>query len=98
MALAGRSYSIKDQDTIVFETYKLVQEQDSLFHIPIVKNENNNLPVRFVLKFFSDTQLLFQNPTHDFPQVITYTKINSDSLVAEISGTQNDKREDNHFR
>ena len=46
--LTGKSYIVKEQDTIVFE-----------------------------------------NPQHDFPQIISYTKINADSLVAEISGSKN---------
>jgi len=47
------------------------------------------LPVRFATKTISETQLVFENPQHDFPQTISYTKITADSLVAEISGTKN---------
>lgn len=86
---SGKSYVLKEKDTIVFETIRLVQEQDGLFYIPIVKNQNDDLPVRFALKTISDTELIFENPRHDFPQMISYTKINKDSLVAEVSGTKN---------
>ncbi|HTN44834.1 MAG TPA: DUF6265 family protein [Flavipsychrobacter sp.] len=86
---SGRSYSIKDKDTIFFETIQLVQEQDGLYYIPAVKNQNEGLPVRFAPKVISEAQLVFENLQHDFPQIITYTKITSDSLVAEISGTKN---------
>lgn len=86
---AGKSYIVKEKDTIVFENIRLVQEQDGLFYIPIVKNQNGGLPVRFATKTISETQLVFENPQHDFPQIISYTKITSDSLIAEISGTKN---------
>lgn len=86
---AGKSYIVKEKDTIVFENIRLVQEQDVLYYIPTVKNQNEGLPVRFATKTISETQLVFENPKHDFPQIISYTKITSDSLVAEISGTKN---------
>lgn len=95
--LFGKSYILKDKDTVVFETIRLVQEQDSLFYIPTVRNQNNSLPVRFTLKKNSDTALVFENPKHDFPQVISYTKINADSLVAEISGMKNGQERKQRF-
>jgi hypothetical protein len=89
--LSGKSYMLKEKDSIVFETVRLVQEQNSLFYIPIVKDQNDGLPVRYGAKTVSDTELVFENLQHDFPQTISYTKINPDSLVAEISGTKNGK-------
>jgi hypothetical protein len=86
---SGMSYIIKEKDTVVFENIRLVQEQDGLFYIPTVKNQNYGLPVRFTAKTISESQLVFENPQHDFPQIISYTKISADSLVAEISGTKN---------
>jgi hypothetical protein len=86
---SGKSYMLKENDTVVFETIRLVREKDRLFYIPTVKNQNNNLPVRFAVKTISDTALVFENPQHDFPKIISYTKINTDALVAEISGTKN---------
>ena len=87
--LSGKSYMVKGQDTIVFENIRLVQEKEGIFYIPVVKNQNEGLPVRFVAKTISDTKLIFENIEHDFPQIISYTKMSSDSLVAEISGTKN---------
>jgi len=95
--LKGKSYMVKEKDTIVFENLRLVQEQDGLFYIPIVKNQNDGLPVRFIAKTISATQLVFENPKHDFPQIISYTKISTDSLVAEISGTKNGKERKQTF-
>jgi hypothetical protein len=87
--LAGKSYIIKEKDPVVFENIQIVQEQARLLYIPTVKDQNEGLPVRFMAKTVSGTQLVFENQQHDFPQMISYTKINSDSLVAEISGIKN---------
>lgn len=95
--LSGKSYMLKEKDTVVFETIRLLQEQNSLFYIPQVKNQNGDLPVRFTSKIVSDKELVFENLQHDFPQIISYTKINSDSLVAEISGTKNGKERKQTF-
>jgi hypothetical protein len=84
--LLGKSYMLNNKDTVVFETVKLVQEKNNLFYIPTVKDQNKSLPVRFTLIKSSDKLLVFENPKHDFPQKISYTKINIDSLIAEISG------------
>jgi len=94
---AGKSYIVNEKDTIAFENIRLVQEQDGLYYIPIVKNQNNGLPVRFATKTISETQLVFENPQHDFPQIITYTKINANSLVAEILGVKNGKERKQTF-
>lgn len=94
---SGKSYVIQEKDTIVFETIKLVQEESGLFYVPVVKNQNEGLPVRFSLKSVSDTQLVFENPQHDFPQIISYTKTGSETLTAEISGTINGKEKKQSF-
>jgi Domain of unknown function (DUF6265) len=95
--LSGKSYILKEKDTMVFETIRLLQEQDSLSYIPKVKNQNGDLPVRFNAKTISGTELVFENQQHDFPQIISYTKVNADSLIAEISGTKNGKERKQTF-
>ncbi len=91
-ALAGRSYMLREKDTIVFENVQLVQEAAGVVYIPTVEGQNNGQPVRFPLTKLTATELVFENPEHDFPQVITYTKIHEDSLVASIAGTKNGKQ------
>mgnify|MGYP001168724005 CR=1 FL=1 len=95
---SGKSYTVKEKDTIVFETIRLVQEQGGIFYIPTVKNQNDGLPVRFTSRTISETQLVFENQQHDFPQIISYTKISTDSLVAKISGTKSGQERKQTFR
>lgn len=89
--LVGESFLIKDNDTLFSENMLIAQKDDSLYYIPTVKNQNEGKPVSFQLTSITDNTLVFENPKHDFPQKITYTKITNDSLVAEISGIQNGK-------
>lgn len=96
--LLGKSYMLKEKDTVWLETIRLVQEQDHLFYIPTVKNQNHGQPVRFTATLVSEDKLVFENATHDFPQTISYTRINSDSLVAEIAGIKNGKERKQTFR
>jgi hypothetical protein len=89
----GKSYFIKNKDTLNNETIVLTQKGSELFYIPVVKGQNNNEPVMFKMTKADTRQLVFENPKHDFPQKITYTKITSDSIVAAISGVVNGKTE-----
>jgi hypothetical protein len=94
---SGMSYSIKENDTTFFENIRLVQERGVLFYIPIVKSQNSGLPIRFTSKTVSETQLVFENAKHDFPKIISYTKIRPDSLVAVISGSKNGQEQKQTF-
>ncbi len=96
-AFTGKSYFLKEKDTVIIENIQLVQEGEVLFYVPTVKNQNGGLPVRFTAKSISDTQMVFENLQHDFPQIISYTKISADSLVAEISGKKNGRERKQSF-
>jgi hypothetical protein len=88
---SGKSYFIKDKDTLSNEVIMLMQKGNDLFYIPTVKGQNNDEPVVFSLTSVSAKQMVFENPKHDFPQKITYRQVTPDSLVAEISGIDQGK-------
>jgi len=81
----------KGKDTLFYETVVLDQKGDSLHYIVTTPKQNDAKPVSFTLKSFTANSYIFENKKHDFPQRITYTKVTNDSLMAEISGTQNGK-------
>jgi hypothetical protein len=41
---------------------------------------------QFKAATFTDREVVFANPAHDFPQRIVYTRVGQDSLVARIEG------------
>lgn len=93
----GISYFMKDKDTIFSERISLEQTDDQLSYIPTVSEQNSGKPVTFVMISISDKQFIFENPKHDFPQKITYNLIKKDSIIAEISGTENGKNKSETF-
>ena len=84
----AESFFIKEKDTLHFESITLQQKGEELFYNATVKGQNNDKPVTFKMTSETDKNLVFENPKHDYPQKITYSLINKDSLVAEISGVQ----------
>lgn len=80
------SYFIKNKDTLHFENIKLLQKGNTFVYKSIVRGQNDNKAVPFKMTLDTLHKLVFENPKHDYPQKITYTLINKDSLVASISG------------
>lgn len=85
--LLGISYLLNGQDTVMKETIRLVVEKDTLFFITTVVNQNEGKPVRFAMSMLTDTEMMFDNPEHDFPQVISYRQESEHTLLAEIWAT-----------
>lgn len=55
-------------------------------------------PGAFLAAVVSDTLVIFENLTHDFPQQIRYSRLPGDSLLATISGTVRDRLRSITFR
>lgn len=83
---SAASYFIKEKDTIHFESIVLAQKGETLTYLATVKGQNDDKPVAFPSTAESDKQLVFENPKHDYPQKITYTKGANNTLTAEITG------------
>jgi hypothetical protein len=94
---SGVSYFIVGKDTVSSEKISLEQRGDEVFYIPTVNDQNAGKPVKFKLTSSENDQLVFENPSHDFPQKITYRKFSKDSLMAEISGKLNGKESAQQF-
>lgn len=89
--LVGESYFIREKDTLHSERIELLQKEDKLFYIPIVKGQNNDKPVTFKLTLATENEFTFENPAHDYPQKIVYKMVNASTIVATISGKQQGK-------
>jgi hypothetical protein len=89
---SGKSFFIKEKDTIHLESIVLTQKDDNLLYIPTVSGQNNNEPTTFTMVSDAENTFSFENPTHDYPQKITYKKISDTNLLATISGKQQGKQ------
>lgn len=83
----GYSYYItSDGDTASHETVRLVNDNDTLYYIPNVSNQNNGMSVQFRESLLTDSSIVFENTTHDFPKRIVYIKTSDTSIHAYIDG------------
>lgn len=74
--------------TILFEFLRIEHQGDQIVYLSM---PNGRSPATaFPLKEMSGTRVVFENPTHDFPQRIVYWKDGND-LKARIEGTMNGK-------
>ena len=73
------------KDTVFHENVVLEQKNDSLFYNVDMKGDKQDA-TSFYLTSFTEKQLVFENPKHDFPTKIVYTLITADSISATIHG------------
>jgi hypothetical protein len=88
---SATSYFIKGKDTLHFEKIVLSQKGEKLTYSATVNGQNDNKAIDFPSTSETANKLVFENPQHDYPQKITYTKGPNNSLTAEISGKLNGK-------
>ncbi|OCX52888.1 hypothetical protein BEL04_00730 [Mucilaginibacter sp. PPCGB 2223] len=84
--LQSTGYEIKGKDTTWLEKVQLIKKSDGIYYIPTVKNENGGKPVPFKLISSVNSEFIFSNPEHDFPQRVIYHLVKPDSLHAWIDG------------
>ena len=95
--LSGRSVFVKSgNDTIPQESLKLLYQKGQWTYISTVQGQNNNRPVPFKMIFLKGTEFICENPTHDFPQRISYRRINH-QLFASIEGKKSGRLRKENF-
>jgi hypothetical protein len=87
--LTGGSETVKNGDTLFAEKLKIEYYEGNIYYIADVKH--NPAPVRFKLVSLSESEAVFENPEHDFPQRITYKQMEG-SLHASIEGPGKDNK------
>jgi hypothetical protein len=88
----GKRYTLKNSDTDINENLMLQEIDGNLFFISIIEDQNELKPIKFKLTHSTETELIFENPKHEFPQKVTYTKVSDDYIVSEITGEFMDKQ------
>jgi hypothetical protein len=83
---AGESFVIVKKDTVFYESVSISKKMDTIFYSVSVRNQNKAKPVAFYATKNEANELVFENPKHDFPTKIAYSKITNDSMVAVVSG------------
>lgn len=89
-SLEAETYFVVGTDTVFREHVRLEEKDGAVNYIANVQGQNGDAPVSFKMTKLEGHTMVFENPKHDYPQVITYEH-KGDSVIAEISGNQNGK-------
>jgi hypothetical protein len=87
-SMIGMHRDVGKGRTLCFEFLRIEQTADAIVYLSMPDGRSPATP--FPLKEVSGTRVVFENPTHDFPQRIIYWKDGAD-LRARIEGTNNGK-------
>jgi hypothetical protein len=81
------SRTLKGDRLVAFEFLRIVERDGSLVYIA---QPNGRPPTEFMMTAITADSVTFENPAHDFPKKIRYTKRADGSLEATVSdGGQN---------
>ncbi|MBP1679270.1 MAG: hypothetical protein H6Q29_1181 [Bacteroidetes bacterium] len=94
--MLGMSRTVKDGNVVEFEAIRLEQSEDG--SIRYVARPSSQPEATFTLVTLDPGRIVFENPSHDYPQRIIYTLITADSLVARIEGQSGAKTLGSEFR
>jgi hypothetical protein len=83
-------------DTIPQEALQLVNRANQWLYIPTVNSQNNNQPVPFKVIFIGKNEFISENPSHDFPQRISYRRLGT-QMFASIEGNAKGKYSKQNF-
>jgi hypothetical protein len=86
--MLGTGRTTQGEKLVEFEFLRVVQRGGSLVFIA---QPNGVPPTEFALAAHGADSVRFENPKHDFPQVVCYRRVGTDSLVAVVSASSGGK-------
>ncbi|MCC6283543.1 MAG: PorT family protein [Saprospiraceae bacterium] len=87
----GRGMRIKPEngDTVTLETLRLELRDTTITYYAIVRGQNQNKPVPFVMTTADYDGYVFENPAHDDPQKIRYLLLGKREMQVFTEGKRN---------
>ena len=82
----GESKFTKGKQLLFTEKISIVFRNDKLVCLIAVSDQNEGKEIPFIESERTDSKVVFENKTHDFPQKISYSKNGKDKLSAYVSG------------
>ncbi len=93
--MLGVSRTVAGGRTVSFEFLRIESRADGTFY---VAQPQGRPPVEFKLTQRAENRAVFENPQHDHPKIIRYSKEVDGSLHAEIEGDEKGKHKKMEFR
>lgn len=87
--MLATSQTVANGKTVGFEYLRIVEDETGIYYIS--KPSENKEETAFKLIKFKPNEVIFENPTHDFPQRIIYRLEKDNSLFARIEGKNKGK-------
>ncbi|HUF02944.1 MAG TPA: DUF6265 family protein [Aridibacter sp.] len=83
--MIGMAYSMRDGKMVDHEFLRIIEKDGDIFYVAIPYRQKET---HFKLTSLEDGVAVFENPEHDFPQKITYTR-RADGINARVEGKSN---------
>jgi len=83
--MLGMSRTVRNGKTVFFEYLRIVEEDDGW--IGLIASPAGQETARFRMSDSGPQHVTFENPDHDFPQVIGYRLAADGHLLGRITGT-----------
>jgi hypothetical protein len=94
-AMLAVSRTVSNGRMVAFEFLRIVERNGSLVYIA---QPNGRPPTEFGLTRLTASEVVFENPAHDFPKMITYTLGPDGALTATVSASGGAKPQRFTFR
>ena len=86
----GQSYTFKDSIKVISEILEIRRAKHSIIYTATVLNQNEGLPISFVLNNTTDSIFSFENELHNFPKKIQYHTTKDSRIKVHVIG-ENDR-------
>ncbi len=92
--LTAQTLRIKPEngDTVMLETIRIELRNDSITFYTIARGQSQNKPIGFGLTQADYDGYVFENPTHDDPNKITYLLLSNRELQITTEGTRSGRK------
>lgn len=85
-SMLGMSRTVRAGKTVEFEFLRITEVNGVLAYIAMPSGQKETT---FPVKTLTEREVVFENPTHDFPQRVIYRRTGDAALTARIEGTMN---------
>lgn len=92
--MLGLGQTVANGKMISFEFLRIEQRADGVYY---VAQPGGNPPVDFKLTRSSEQEVVFENPKHDHPKMISYRR-DGDALLARLEGDEKGKHVVQEFK